>query len=288
MVDLLHGKAEIPVRPGHAGGRYDADLSRWILGYIIGREWEPYAVTAFDSLNRRPRPFRGKYLSTLPRAGASDIWMAEQCDYLLDYEVGKYNTIRPIAYTNWPTLDPLTHITEATGNGGDRVAQAGGPAAAARSGRVRERRDRTRRHAGAGDGDQPGRLVRQLSRLSLLSRFPALRPDLRQGPLQRGPIELLRLPAGPEEASRRHPAADLRIRRALQPGHGPPPAPGLESRRPRRSGDGRDRRPPDPRDQGIRRGRRDDLRLDRRVVQEELDRDRLRGPAGEHPPVAQR
>lgn len=115
VVDLLHGKAEIPVRPGHAGGRYDADLSRWVLGYIIGREWEPYAVTAFDSLNRRPRPFRGRYLSTLPKAGASDIWMAEQCDYLIGYEVERYNTIRPIAYTNWPTLDPLTHITEATG-----------------------------------------------------------------------------------------------------------------------------------------------------------------------------
>ncbi len=115
VVDLLHGRAAIPVRPGHAGGRYDADLSPWVLGYIIGREWEPYAVTAFDSLNRNPRPFRGKYLSTLPRAGASDIWMAEQCDYLIGYEVGQYNTIRPIAYTNWPTLDPFTHITEATG-----------------------------------------------------------------------------------------------------------------------------------------------------------------------------
>lgn len=115
VVDLLHGRAEIPVRPGHAGGRYDADVSRWTLGYIIGREWEPYAVTAFDSTRRNPRPYRGRYLTTLPGAGASDIWMAEQCDYLLHYEVDTYNTIRPIAYTNWPTLDPLTHITEATG-----------------------------------------------------------------------------------------------------------------------------------------------------------------------------
>ncbi len=37
------------------------------------------------------------------------------CDYLLGYEVDTYNTIRPIAYTNWPTLDPLYHITESTG-----------------------------------------------------------------------------------------------------------------------------------------------------------------------------
>ena len=115
VVDLLHGRAEIPLRPGHAGGRYDADLSRWTLGYIIGREWEPYAVKDFDAKHPRPAPYRGRFLSTLPGAGASDIWMAEQCDYLVRYEVETYNAIRPIAYTNWPTLDPLTHVTEATG-----------------------------------------------------------------------------------------------------------------------------------------------------------------------------
>jgi hypothetical protein len=33
---------------------------------------------------------------------------------MLSYEVDTYNTLRPIAYTNWPTLDPLDHPTEAT------------------------------------------------------------------------------------------------------------------------------------------------------------------------------
>jgi hypothetical protein len=40
--------------------------------------------------------------------------MAELSDHVLSYEVDRYNTIRPIAYTNWPTLDPLAHPTEAT------------------------------------------------------------------------------------------------------------------------------------------------------------------------------
>ena len=30
------------------------------------------------------------------------------------YEADTYNALRPIAYTNWPTLDPLRHPTEAT------------------------------------------------------------------------------------------------------------------------------------------------------------------------------
>jgi len=113
VVDLLHGSATIPIRPGHAGGRYDADVSRWTLAYIIGREWEPYSVVAYDAAHPGLGAYHGAWLNA-EHAPAMDRWMAEQCDYLLDYEVRRYNTLRPIAYTNWPTLDPLTHPTEAT------------------------------------------------------------------------------------------------------------------------------------------------------------------------------
>jgi hypothetical protein len=114
VVNLLHGSARLPVRPGHAGGTYDADVSRWTLAYIIGREWEPYAVKAFEGGFSAPSPgYAGRYLATSGGLHI-DAWMAEQCDYLVDYEAGRWNTIRPVAYTNWPTLDPLTHLTEAT------------------------------------------------------------------------------------------------------------------------------------------------------------------------------
>lgn len=113
VADLIHGAAEIPRRPGHAGGRYDADVSRWTLAYIIGREWEPFAVEAFDAAQPGPAAYRGRYLE-LRDGTATDAWMAEQCDYLLEYEVGRFNALRPIAYTSWPTLDPLYHPTETT------------------------------------------------------------------------------------------------------------------------------------------------------------------------------
>ncbi|MGH7658813.1 MAG: hypothetical protein ACREL6_11315, partial [Gemmatimonadales bacterium] len=112
VVDLIHGRANIPSRPGHASGRYDADVSRWTLAFIIGREWEPFAVVAFDQTHPKPRIFRGKFLEA--EGPVTDVWMAEQCDYMLAYEVERWNSVRPIAYTNWPTLDPLHHPTEAT------------------------------------------------------------------------------------------------------------------------------------------------------------------------------
>jgi hypothetical protein len=114
VVDLLHGSAEIPSRPGHAGGRYDADVSEWVLGYIIGREWEPFAVIDFENrFGSTKASYSGRFLEVAEGLHI-DAWMAEQCDYLLGYEVDRFNAIRPIAYTNWPTLDPLYHITETT------------------------------------------------------------------------------------------------------------------------------------------------------------------------------
>jgi hypothetical protein len=109
-VEAIHGAAEIPPAPGHAAGRYDADVSPWVVAWIIGREWEPFAVAAFDE-GRARQDYRGRWLEgdSLP---AMDRWLAEQCDYLLTHEVERFNAVRPVAYTNWPTLDPLAHPTE--------------------------------------------------------------------------------------------------------------------------------------------------------------------------------
>jgi hypothetical protein len=113
VVDLVHGAATIPARRGHASGSYDADVSPWVLGYIIGREWEPFAVKAFDARNPGVQTHTGRYLS-VKSGTAMDVWLARQCDLMLAYEADTYNALRPIAYTNWPTLDPLRHPTEAT------------------------------------------------------------------------------------------------------------------------------------------------------------------------------
>jgi Tfp pilus assembly protein PilF len=111
VVSLVHGDATIPASPGHANGAYRADVSAWTLGYIIGREWEPYSVVTYNALQRRKSTYAGKYI-TISGGNALETWLAEQCDYMVSFEMERYNAQRPIAYTNWPTLDPLTHPTE--------------------------------------------------------------------------------------------------------------------------------------------------------------------------------
>lgn len=111
VVSLIHGDAVISRAPGHASGAYVADVSPWTLGYIIGREWEPYSVVAYNALQPRRTSYTGKYI-TITAGNALETWLAEQCDYLVSFEMERYNAQRPIAYSNWPTLDPLTHPTE--------------------------------------------------------------------------------------------------------------------------------------------------------------------------------
>ncbi|HEX2203374.1 MAG TPA: tetratricopeptide repeat protein [Longimicrobium sp.] len=113
VVDLLHGRADLPPRPGHSSGFYTADVSPWVLAYIIGREWEPYSVVAYNELRPNRPAWNGRYLTV--RGGTPmDQWLGKACEEIIAYEMQAYRAQRPVAYTNWPTLDPLTHPTETT------------------------------------------------------------------------------------------------------------------------------------------------------------------------------
>jgi hypothetical protein len=131
VVDLIHGRADIPQRPGHAGGHYTADVSRWVLGILIGREWEPFSVAGFNRLRPADTVWAGAHVAV--RGGSPmDAWLGRALDTLVAYETAVYRTQRPVGYTNWPTLDPLRHPTEATvaeeiavrGSQGERLSEA--------------------------------------------------------------------------------------------------------------------------------------------------------------------
>lgn len=113
VVDVVHGNAAITPRAGHANGLFDVDVSRWTLGYILGREWEPYSVQAFAAAHPTRTSFAGQYLR-VDGGNAVDVWLAGAAEEMVGYEMQRYNAQRPLAYTNWPTLDPLTHPTESS------------------------------------------------------------------------------------------------------------------------------------------------------------------------------
>jgi hypothetical protein len=113
VIDAVHGDLVTPPRPGHASGAYEADASSSLLALVVGREWEPYAVQAFNAKYPERTAWRGTYFS-VQDASAMETWVARMCDFAAGYEVKRYRTLHPLTFANWPTLDPLHHETESS------------------------------------------------------------------------------------------------------------------------------------------------------------------------------
>jgi hypothetical protein len=111
VIDALHGNAEIPGRPYRAYGHYSADVSPYILGILIGREFEPEEVKSTDANNPPSIEYLGHYV-TIKNATPTEAWLAELTDFTMSYTQEKYNWQYPVGFVSWPTLDPLSHPTE--------------------------------------------------------------------------------------------------------------------------------------------------------------------------------
>ncbi len=110
VVDVLHGNAVLKPKPGKANGVYATDISGYVIGYLLGREWEPHAV--FNTIKKvKEKSFNGNFIS-LPQGNAMEVWLAKMMDFTMQYETQKYQEQRPVSFVNWLPLDPMYHNTE--------------------------------------------------------------------------------------------------------------------------------------------------------------------------------
>ena len=107
IIDIVHGQAIIKSEPGKAGGIYHQDISDYVLGYIIGIEWEPYMVKGTKNVS----DYNGDYFKTTD-ARPFEIWLAERMEKAVSYEEKIYNKQRSISFTNWVTTDAIENKSE--------------------------------------------------------------------------------------------------------------------------------------------------------------------------------
>ena len=112
MIDIIHGRRYVPLNDDYASGFYRKDISKWVIGYILGVEWEDVTVAYTD--NTYTNSYQGKYVSTKENSTAFVNMLAEVSDKSIEYETKKYNTQRLIAFSNWPTTDPFDYSKEVT------------------------------------------------------------------------------------------------------------------------------------------------------------------------------
>lgn len=110
-IDVLHGNKIIKKIPGYAYGIYEKDLSPYVLGYVLGIEWDPEFVTTTNNKNESKVDYDGKYLYSKD-ASPFENFLCEAGDLCIDYETKNYKMQRPVSFTNWVTTDMLSHPNE--------------------------------------------------------------------------------------------------------------------------------------------------------------------------------
>ena len=114
VVDLLHGNKKISLGRGNGSGSYLKDVSPWVVGYILGVEWEDVTVTYTNHKHEGMEPYQGTYLSASEEASPFESMLAETGDKMIAYESAKYKEQRLVAFSNWPTTDPFQYPEELT------------------------------------------------------------------------------------------------------------------------------------------------------------------------------
>ena len=109
IVDIIHGEKFLLGRDGDGSGFYRHDVSRWVLGYILGVEWEASLVTYTNQIHYDQTSYQGSYMSTTEDASPFEAALAQLGDAIIGYESTRYKQQRMVAFSNWPTTDPFCY-----------------------------------------------------------------------------------------------------------------------------------------------------------------------------------
>ena len=112
LIDVIHGQAELPFQYGFAHGTYTVDVSPYVIGWILGVEWDPMFVIGTNQTHVGMPVHQGTYVSNTSEAEPFEVFLARVADAVIAYEVEHYQFMRPLSFVNWLTTDHLTHPNE--------------------------------------------------------------------------------------------------------------------------------------------------------------------------------
>lgn len=116
-VDVIHGSKKLSQgdMESSGNGTYTKDISKWVIGYILGVEWEDVTVAYTDEKykdNEKYNSYSGEYMYSSEDATPFEALLARVGDRIVSYESKRYRQQRLIAFSNWPTTDPFDYPDE--------------------------------------------------------------------------------------------------------------------------------------------------------------------------------
>ncbi|MCI7796853.1 MAG: hypothetical protein MR528_11225 [Lachnospiraceae bacterium] len=111
LVDVIHGRKKISLNynGAGAGGTYNKDVSEWVIGYILGVDWDESTVAYTDHMEEKQNSYHGEYLYTADGASPFEVMLAEAGDNMIRYETERYKEQRLVSFSNWPSTDPMEY-----------------------------------------------------------------------------------------------------------------------------------------------------------------------------------
>ena len=109
LVDIIHGRRILPVGEMSGSGYYRKDISPWVIGYLVGTEWNPDVIAYTDERDIYDTAYDGAYFSTTDGAGAFEAMLTKIMDRITAYESKKYKEQRLIGFMNEPLTDPFVY-----------------------------------------------------------------------------------------------------------------------------------------------------------------------------------
>ena len=76
LVDMIHGNKRFSLGEDLGSGSYTKDISPWVLGYILGVEWEDTTVAFTDHMQEERDTYEGKYMRTTEEATPFETMLA--------------------------------------------------------------------------------------------------------------------------------------------------------------------------------------------------------------------
>lgn len=116
-VDVIHGSKKLSQgdMESSGNGTYTKDISEWVIGYILGVEWEDVTVAYTDEKykdDEKYNSYSGEYMYSSEDATPFEALLARVGDQIISYESKRYKQQRLIAFSNWPTTDPFDYPDE--------------------------------------------------------------------------------------------------------------------------------------------------------------------------------
>jgi len=107
-IDIIHG-SRVDLLNRHGVQLYLNNISEWVVGFVVGADWNPDTIAYMNNNVDMPDSFEGRFFSAAEGANRFEVMLAQVMNDAADYESRRFKTQRPISFISSPLTDFLEY-----------------------------------------------------------------------------------------------------------------------------------------------------------------------------------